>query len=556
MAYKKPVLATVFFIWVLVSAAPLASESIELQSIAFPEKRAIDLPIVNRPAAPAARLTAEVIHRQGQAKIEVSFTKMKPAILFGGDVTCYVAWAITRDGNAENLGELLTPKPSGRLTFYSGQKNFALVVTAESYHLVSRPSELMMFRNVGPAGQSDLVSSFQFDGFVEAPEHHMDGISHLKWDSDVPLELLQARKAFDLARGIDAETHAAQIYAEAAEALSHANAIARGSSRGRELLDASRRAVALSNEALNISSHRIEAIRVEQELTRRREETAALERRAAEAEEAVTQAERLTEQAREEAHLARAERERTASETAALRTEKVGLESAMVQMRQEKNQLQLESAQLLRDKSSLEGEALLLRQEKATLEALSERLQGDKARLEEESATLRRDRDTLEAEKIEQQRLAEKLQHEKDEVAGRLQSALSHVAETTDSARGFVVNLPDILFDVNEATLKSEAQLTLAKLAGILLILPDQHVQIEGHTDSTGAEDHNMTLSQQRANAVLGLLASQGLDRTRLAAIGFGMDRPMADNSTNEGRRRNRRVELVISASAQGVASN
>ncbi len=554
MLLKKTILS-IFLLTVVTSAAALAAAPVELQSVAFPEKRTIDLPIVNRPAAPAARLTAEVTHRQGQAKIQIGFSKMKPAILFGGDVTCYVVWAITRDGNAENLGELLTPKASGRLTFYSGHKNFALIVTAESYHLVGQPSELLMFRNVGPAGQSNLVSSFQFDGFVEAPEHHMDGISHLKWDSDVPLELLQARKAFDLAREIDAEKHAAQIYGEAAEALSHANAIARQTSRGRELLDASRRAVALSTEALNISTHRIEAIRIEQELARRREETAALELRAAEAEKASAQAQRLTEQAREDARLARAERERTASETAALRTEKSGLETAMVLLRQEKNRLQLESAQLLRDKSSLEGEGMLLRQEKSTLEALSERLQADKARLEEESATLRRDRDALEIEKIEQQRLAEKLQYEKDEVTGRLRSALSHVAETTDSARGYVVNLPDILFDVNEATLKPDARLRLAKLAGILLILPDQHVQIEGHTDSTGSVDHNLTLSQHRANAVLSLLTGQGLERTRLEAIGFGMERPMADNATSEGRRRNRRVELVISSTAQGVAS-
>jgi outer membrane protein OmpA-like peptidoglycan-associated protein len=555
MVSKKSVLAFVF-LCVAASTAPLVAEAVELQSVAFPEKRSVDLPIVNRPAAPAARVTAEVIHRQGQAKIEIAFSKMKPAILFGGDVTCYVVWAITRDGNTENLGELLTPKPSGRLTFYSGQKNFALAITAESFHLVGQPSDLLMFRNVGPVGQPEMVSSFQFDGFAPAPTHHMDGISHLKWDSDVPLELLQARKAFDLARDIGAETHAAQIYGEAAEALSHANAIVRQTRSGRELLDASRRAVALSNEALNISTHRIEAIRVEEELALRREETAALERRAAEAEQASRQAQRLTEQAREEARLARAERERTATETAALRTEKSSLEMAMVRMREEKNLLQLESAQLLRDKSSLEGEAQLLRQEKMTLEVLSTQLQSDKARLEQESATLRTDRDALEVAKVDQERLASRLQQEKDQLTGRLQSALSHVADTTDSARGYVVNLPDILFDVNEATLKHDAQLTLAKLAGILLILPDQHVQIEGHTDSTGSVDHNLTLSQHRANAVLNLLTRQGLERTRLGAIGFGMDRPMADNATDGGRRQNRRVELVISAAAQGVAAN
>jgi len=530
----KYITRAIVMVLVAGSVSPLAAAPVELQSVAFPEKRAIDLPIVNRPAAPAARISADVIHRQGQAKIEIGFVQMKPAILFGGDITCYVVWAITRDGNAENLGELLTPKPNGKLTFYTGQKNFAVVITAESFNLVSRPSELLMFRNVGPSGQSDLVSSFHFDGFVEAPEHHMDGISHLKWDSDVPLELLQARKAFELATNVEAKTHAAQIYAEAGEALSRSNTLARGSGGGRELLDASRRAVALSNEALNISMHRIEAIRVEEELQRRREETAALESRAAEAESAAVEARRLTEQAHEEARLARAERERAASETAALRSEKATLEVAMVQMRDDKSHLQIESAQLSREKSALEGESALLRQEKAQLE---------------------REKEALEIEKAAQQRLAENLRQEKEELAGRLQSALGHVADTTDTARGFVVNLPDILYDVNEATLKPDAQLVLSKLAGILLILPSQHVLIEGYTDSTGSAEYNLDLSERRAQAVKSLLVSQGLDRTRLEALGLGMDRPVADNSTNEGRKKNRRVEIVISESAQGVAS-
>ena len=110
---QKNIVFAVVLLWTATSLALHAAEPVELQSVAFPEKRSVDLPIVNRPAAPAARLSAEVIHRQGQAKIAISFSKMKPAILFGGDVTCYVVWAITRDGNAENLGELLTPKPSG-----------------------------------------------------------------------------------------------------------------------------------------------------------------------------------------------------------------------------------------------------------------------------------------------------------------------------------------------------------------------------------------------------------------------------------------------------------
>ena len=566
-------LKVIVFCWISMLLAPMAIAAVEpvkLQSVAFPEKRTIELPIVNQSAAPAAQLSAAVFHRKGQAKIRISFSKMKPAILFGGDITCYVVWAVMRDGNAENLGELLTSRSFGQMTFFTGQKKFALVITAESHNLVSRPSALLMFRNMGPMDQSDLVSSFMFDGFVEAPEHHVDGIAHLKWDSDVPLELLQARKAFELAGETDAKIHAGQVYAEAASALSNANSIALTTNRGRDLLDASRRAVALSNEALNISMQRIEAMRIAAELSARREETASLERRAAEAEQAVADAQRLTEHAREEALLARAERERTASETSLLRTEKVSLESAMLEMRRQKEQLQIESAQLLREKNALEGESMLLRHEKDTLqgdktslETVSAQLrqektslQRDKANLETEFAALRREKQALEVEKAEQQRLAEGLRTEKEALTGRLQSALSHVAETTDSARGYVVNLPDILFDVDQATLKPEARLALAKLAGILLILPDQQVLVEGHTDSTGGAAYNLGLSEQRAETVMNLLVRQGLRRSRLEAMGFGMDRPVADNATAAGRSKNRRVEIVISRKAAAVASN
>lgn len=546
----------------LLPCAAHAADSMEMHGVAFPEKRTIELPIFNRPAAPAARLSASVVHRKGQARIDVSFSQMKPAILFGGDVTCYVVWAVTRDGTAENLGELLTPKRSGRVTYHTAQKSFAIAITAESHFLVSQPSSLVMFQNAGPADQRDLVSTFRFENFVDPPEHHVSGISHLKWDSDVPLELLQARKAFELATEIEAGKHASQVYTEAEEALAKANDIASTTTKGRELVDASRRAVALSNEALNMTAHRLEALRVEAELAARRAETEALEQRAAEAETAAAEAERLTERAQEEALLARAERERTAAETAALRTEKTSLEAAMVQMREERNRLQIESARLIREKDALEGESALLRHDKAALEAQSERLQTEKAALQAQSERLLADKSALQAEtealaheKAEHQRLAQKLQAEKDEITGRLQAALSHVAETTDSARGYVVNLPDILFSVDEAELKPDAQLALAKLAGILLILPDQHVTIEGHTDSTGSTDHNLALSRRRAESVLGLLTSQGLDRTRLEAMGFGMQRPVADNATAEGRSRNRRVELVISQTAPGVAS-
>ena len=176
-------------------------------------------------------------------------------------------------------------------------------------------------------------------------------------------------------------------------------------------------------------------------------------------------------------------------------------------------------------------------------------------RLRKEKAAMATEAERLRREKTATEDQARQLQQEKDQLTGRLQSALSHVADTRDSARGLVVNLPDILFDLNEATLKPETHLVLAKLAGILLILPEQGAVIEGHTDSTGSHNYNIDLSKRRATEVLQFLRSQGLDPKRLKAVGHGMTRPIAENSTREGRQRNRRVEIVISEGKGKLAS-
>jgi outer membrane protein OmpA-like peptidoglycan-associated protein len=138
------------------------------------------------------------------------------------------------------------------------------------------------------------------------------------------------------------------------------------------------------------------------------------------------------------------------------------------------------------------------------------------------------------------------LAREKADLSARLEGALSAVADTQSTARGMIVSLPDILFDTNEATLKNEARIVIAKLAGILLILPELNLRIEGHTDATGSAEYNQKLSERRAASVLEFLGEQGIDWQRMISVGYGLTRPVADNSTREGRAQNRRVEIVI----------
>lgn len=102
-----------------------------------------------------------------------------------------------------------------------------------------------------------------------------------------------------------------------------------------------------------------------------------------------------------------------------------------------------------------------------------------------------------------------------------------------------------INFDVDKATLRSDAQPILAEIDKLLQVDPALKLSIEGHTDNTGAPDHNQTLSAARARSVLGALVGLGVDPARLQSRGFGQDKPLADNASEDGRAKNRRVELV-----------
>jgi outer membrane protein OmpA-like peptidoglycan-associated protein len=109
------------------------------------------------------------------------------------------------------------------------------------------------------------------------------------------------------------------------------------------------------------------------------------------------------------------------------------------------------------------------------------------------------------------------------------------------------------LFDFNKYTLKSDAQVKLAKVSGILLAYPGLKLQVEGYTDNVGSDEYNQKLSEERADGVRDFLVSQSVPSTNITAEGFGKTHFVADNSTNSGRAQNRRVELVVSGDAIGI---
>lgn len=135
----------------------------------------------------------------------------------------------------------------------------------------------------------------------------------------------------------------------------------------------------------------------------------------------------------------------------------------------------------------------------------------------------------------------------------QLLQQLNSVLQTTDSPRGLIVNMADVLFDFGQYNLKSDAQIKLAKLAGIIQAHPGLHLAVEGHTDNIGGDEANMKLSEQRADAVRDFLVQQGLAQNAVTAVGLGKTDPVADNSTSEGRQKNRRVEIIVSGEVIGA---
>ena len=106
----------------------------------------------------------------------------------------------------------------------------------------------------------------------------------------------------------------------------------------------------------------------------------------------------------------------------------------------------------------------------------------------------------------------------------------------------------DILFDVDSAGLRSESRTTLRDLATNFRQYPDELIDVEGHTDSSGTAAHNQSLSNRRANSVRDFLVDNGVSGRSITAVGYGETRPKDTNATPEGRQLNRRVEIHIRA--------
>jgi len=460
---------------------------------------------------------AKVDGKAGRLVIDVDLDHMeRPNTKFGGQYLTYALWAVTPEGRAVSLGEVL-PNGNGKdkLTVTTDLQAFGLIVTAEPYFSVTHPSDVVVAENVilqGTKGFEEPIDA-KFD-VLEGKEYTIDvpveQLPSTMAQPNVPLDLLEARNAVAIAKAAGAEQYANGSLLKAEDMLQRAEDYYQRKQGRTPIGTAARGATQMAEDARVLTLRKKEQDREE-----------AARRAAADAQ---AKAEADAEAAKRDAEQAQAQ----SNEDARRRAE---AEQARAQAEQQQAALQLQQQQAAAQAAAAEQQA-----EDAQRKMQDAQNQAAQAQL----ATQHAEQEKNEA--IQQ----------KEQMRQRLQTQLNQVLQTRDTARGLIVSMPDVLFDFNKFTLKPEAREKLAKISGIVLAYPDLKLNIEGYTDSIGSEQYNLELSDKRADSVKGYLISQGVKPDNVSSTGFGKADPVADNSTAAGRKLNRRVEMVVSGDVIG----
>jgi outer membrane protein OmpA-like peptidoglycan-associated protein len=458
---------------------------------------------------PAATGEAKVESKRGALAIEVEFSGLDRPTSFGNEYLTYVLWAISPEGRPVNIGEVLVGENHrSKLDVTTDLQAFALIVTAEPYYAVRRPSNVVVLENeIRPdtVGATEAVDA-KFElidrgGYIPTGFKFDPVILNAK----LPLEFFEARNAVRIAQSSGAERYATSSYEKAVHQMDEADALATGRHGNKKSLVAlSRETVQTAEDAREIAVKHIDEER--------------------------TEAERRAGSHRE------ADAKNRANEESQRR---VTAEAATADAVHERKEA---------DRKNLDAQAAA--QQAAGAQADAERDRND-ARQKQKAAEMDSDLNRAAAASSDAQ--LQQALRDREELRARLLKQFNLILETRDTARGLVVNMSDVLFDSGKYTLRPMAREKLAKISGIVLAYPSLKLAVEGNTDSVGTELFNQELSEQRASGVRTYLTQQGVPESSTTATGFGKTRPIASNDTSEGRQQNRRVELIVSGEVIGT---
>jgi len=458
---------------------------------------------------PAAAGEAKVESKRGTLAVEVEFSGLDKPTSFGSEYLTYVLWAISPEGRPVNIGEVLVgDNHRSKLDVTTDLQAFAMIVTAEPYYAVRRPSNVVVLEN---AIRSDTVGASEA---VDAKYELIDRGGYIptgyKFDpvilnAKLPLEFFEARNALRIAQSSGAERYAAPSYEKAVRQMNEADALATGKHENKKsLISQSREVVQTAEDAREIAVKHID------------EERAETERSAGAGREASSNARANVESQR-----------------------RVNAEAVTADAVSQRNEA---------DRKNLDAQASA--QQAAGAQADAERDRND-AQRKQQLAEADSDRNRAAAASSDAQ--LQQALRDREDLRARLLQQFNLILETRDTARGLVVNMSDVLFDSGKYTLRPLAREKLAKISGIVLGYPSLKLAVEGNTDSVGTESFKQQLSEQRAEGVRTYLTQQGVPESSTTATGFGKNRPIASNDTSAGRQQNRRVELIVSGEVIGT---
>ena len=493
---------------------------------------------------PAAAGEAKVESKRGALKVEAEFSGLDRPTSFGNEYLTYVLWAISPEGRPVNIGEVLVgDNHRSKLDVTTDLQAFALIVTAEPYYAVRRPSNVVVLEN---AIRSDTVGATEV---VDAKYELIDRGGYIPTgynfdpvvlNANLPLEFFEARNALRIAQSAGGERYAAESYEKAVRQMNEADALAtRKHENKKSLISLSREVVQTSEDAREIAVKHIDEERAEAERSAAAGREASAKARANEESQRRVNAEAVTADAvrqRNEANRQNLNAQAAADQETQRRVNAEAVTADAVRQRNEA------------DRQNLNAKAAA--QQAAGAQADAEKARNE-AQQQQQAAQADSDRNRAAAAASDLQ--LQQAVREREELRARLLQQFNLILETRDTARGLVVNMSDVLFDFGKYTLRPLAREKLAKISGIVLAYPSLKLAIEGNTDSVGTEAFNQELSEKRAEAVRNYLTQQGVPESSTTATGFGKTRPIASNDTSEGRQQNRRVELIVSGEVIGT---
>jgi outer membrane protein OmpA-like peptidoglycan-associated protein len=468
--------------------------------------------------------TVERWRKRNTSEIDITIENMVPAFNYGADYTTYVLWAITPAGQVDNLGEFRLSGGSARLKTTTSYQEFAMIVTAEPHFLVRLPSRTVVLENLAPTSKNVQVQASEIFFTGDSGKYYTDTSIPTVAERDynkTPMELLQARRAVQIAKLADAERHDPADYTEAVRWLQQAESAFRQGTSVHEVGRLSRESITVAVRARDVSEERAVA------------------------------AERRSEIARRDAEVRRAT-ENASDLSDRLSDTETRLKASEIARANVEDQLN----KIMREAADARAENRTLRTENDRLRSEAERLGRDladaRAQVSELQTQFTSTNDKL-AQTSSRVEAMERAEREKLQGEARrrgfadLQATLARLVTVKANGNGFVAVLPDSFFVANQTTLALRIKDKIDTIAQALAAHSDVVFTIEGHSDARATAD---SFALGRAQAVADYIAALGVSRTNFKVESRGATVPVSRSKTLSGRAANRRVELVFVAPA------